>query len=83
MFHSGIITVDVHGKNKTQARAAVGAALRRCDGSVYRIRVVHGYNRGTELRDMVRAEFAGERRVLRVEAGPNPGITELVLREFV
>ncbi len=82
MVNSGIVRVDVHGKTKAQARLAILAALRKCDGSVFRIRVVHGYNRGTELRDMVRAEFAGAPRVLRVETGLNPGVTELVLREF-
>ena len=82
MANSGIVSIDVHGKTKAQARAAIYAALRKCDGSVYRIRVIHGFNMGTELRDMVRAEFAGAYRVLRVETGLNPGITELVLREY-
>lgn len=82
MANSGIISVDVHGKNRVQARAAVQSALRKCDGSVYRIRVVHGFNMGTELRDMVRSEFASAPRVVRVEVGLNPGVTELVLREF-
>jgi len=82
MANSGIISVDVHGKNRAQARAAVTAALRKCDGSVYRIRVVHGFNMGTELRDMIRAEFAKAPRVIRVEAGLNPGATELVIREY-
>ncbi|HWQ58829.1 MAG TPA: Smr/MutS family protein [Clostridia bacterium] len=82
MANSGIVTVDVHGKTRAQARAALLAALRKCDGAVYRIRVVHGYNMGTELRDMIRAEFARAPRVLRIETGLNPGVTELVLREY-
>lgn len=82
MADAGIITIDVHGKTKAQARAALRAALIRCSASVYRIRVVHGFNLGTEIRDMVRGEFARAPRVLRVEAGLNPGVTELVLREY-
>ena len=35
---------------------------------------------GTALRELVRREYAG--RVRRVELGLNPGVTELVLREF-
>lgn len=82
MAHAGIFTIDIHGKTKAQARAALRAALMRCDASVYRIRVVHGFNLGTELREMVRQEFARAPRVLRVETGLNPGVTELVLREY-
>jgi DNA-nicking Smr family endonuclease len=82
MVNSGIVSIDVHGKTKAQARIAVLAALRKCDGSVYRIRVVHGFNMGTELRDMVRRELADAPRVIRAEAGSNPGVTELVLREY-
>ncbi len=81
MVNSGIVTVDIHGKTKAQAKIAIDAALRKCDGSVYRIRVVHGFNRGTELREMVRREYGAGGRVLRAEQGGNPGVTELVLRE--
>lgn len=82
MASPGILTVDIHGKTCVQARVALNAALRKCDASVFRIRVIHGYNRGTELRDMVRDEFAHAPRVLRVQACLNPGATELVLREY-
>ncbi len=82
MAGPGILTVDIHGKTRAQARVALNAALRKCDASVFRIRVIHGYNRGTELRDMVRGEFARAPRVLRAEASLNPGATELVLREY-
>jgi hypothetical protein len=37
---------------------------------------------GTELRDMVRRELADAPRVIRAEEGSNPGVTELVLREY-
>lgn len=82
MVNSGIVNIDVHGKTKAQARVAILAALRKCDRSVYRIRVVHGFNMGTELRDMVRRDFVDAPRVVRVETGLNPGVTELVLREY-
>jgi len=47
MAGPGILTVDIHGKTRAQARVALNAALRKCDASVFRIRVIHGYNRGT------------------------------------
>lgn len=58
---------------------AIDAALRRCGGGVYRLRLIHGYHSGTALRDLCR-EYAGHPRVLRLVTGS--GSTELVLREF-
>lgn len=82
MAQSGIIEVDLHGMTQVQARAAVQSALKRASKSVYRLRLIHGYNSGTALRDMLRKEFAGHKKVLRVELGMNPGATDLVLREL-
>ena len=76
----GIVELDLHGRNAYQARVAIDAALRRAGRGVYRIRVIHGYRGGTALRDLVRQEYAG--RVLRLETGLGPGVTDLVLREF-
>lgn len=76
----GIIELDLHGKNAYQAQVAIDAALRRAKAGTYRIRVIHGYHGGTALRDMIRREYAG--RVLRLETGVDPGVTDLVLREF-
>ncbi len=82
MTSSGIVELDLHGMTKTQAKAAVDARLRRADRSVYRLRLIHGYHGGTELRDMLRSAYRGHPKVLRVEVGLNPGETDLVLREF-
>ena len=79
---SGIWELDLHGMNICPARAAVDAALRRAKGGTYRIRVIHGFSRGTALRDMIRREYARHPKVLRLEIGLNPGETDLVLREF-
>ena len=65
-----------------QAQAAIDAALRRAGRSVYRLELIHGYNGGTQLRDMIRRTYAAHPKVLRLELGLNPGITELVLREY-
>ena len=60
---------------------ARGGAAPRGAGT-YRIRIIHGYHGGTVLRDMVRREYGAHPRVKRVEGGFDPGITDLVLREF-
>lgn len=74
----GIIELDLHGKNAYQARVAIDAALRRCGGGVYRLRLIHGYHGGTALRDCAGNTPAPP--VLRLVA--SPGSTDLVLREF-
>ena len=78
----GILEIDLHGKNRYQARITVDAVLRRAGGGTYRIRCIHGYHGGSVLRDMLREEYAGHPRVLRLETGLSPGSTDLVLREF-
>ncbi len=79
MAAGGVIEIDLHGKNEYQAKITIDAALRRAKAGTYRLRIVHGYNSGTVLRDMVRREYAG--RVLRV-IPLDQGRTDLVLREF-
>ena len=74
--------VDLHGMNAYQAKIALDAVLRRADGSVYRVRAIHGYNAGTALKDFVRAEYAKHPKVIRIAPGPNPGATDLILREW-
>ena len=82
MAEYGITELDLHGMTQVQARAAVDAALRRASKSVYRLRLIHGYHSGTALRDILRREFAGHKKVLRMELGLNQGSTDLVLREW-
>ena len=79
MTTAGVLEIDLHGKNAYQARVAIAAALRRARAGTYRLRIIHGYQGGTVLRDMVRQEYAG--RVLRV-VPLDQGRTDLVLREF-
>ena len=79
MAAGGVVEIDLHGKNAYQAKITIDAALRRAKAGTSRLRIVHGYNGGTALRDMVRQEYAG--RVLRV-IPLDQGRTDLVLREF-
>ena len=81
MFEA-VTELDLHGRNVHQARVAIDAALRRSGPATYRIRIVHGWNAGTALRDFVREEYARHPKVRRIAPGANPGITELVLREY-
>lgn len=77
-----IMEIDLHGKNRYQAKVAIDAALRRARPGLMRLRIIHGCNGGTALRDMVREEYAGHPKVLRLESRLGDGVTDLVLREF-
>ncbi len=77
----GVVTVDLHGMNAYQARVKLDSTLRRVDGSVYRLRVVHGFWHGDVLKNML-DEYAAHPRVIKLERGTNPGQTDLVLRNL-
>mgnify|MGYP002508908459 FL=1 len=81
---SGVIEMDVHGKNVEEALKEIRKQLSKVNTSVYRIRVIHGYHGGTRIRDGIREEFGYERepKIKRIVMGDNPGITELILREL-
>ena len=79
---AGIMEVDLHGKNTYQVKVTLDTVLRRASGATYRIRCIHGFHGGTAIRDMVRREYGKHPRVLRIETGVGPGVTDLILREF-
>jgi DNA-nicking Smr family endonuclease len=79
---NGFLEIDVHGMTRTQALTAIDAMLRRTNGSVYRLRVIHGFHGGTVLRDAIRAHYRNHPKVIRIELGLNPGETDLVLKEL-
>ena len=73
--------IDGQGLTREQAFTAIDARLRRTDGA-YRLRVIHGYNGGTVLRDAIRSRYRNHPKVKRIELGLNPGETELILKEL-
>ncbi len=82
MVSSGIVEIDIHGLTKDQARVVIDSRLKKVKGSVYRLRVIHGYRGGTELRKMVRSVYKNHPKVIRIEFGLNQGETDLVLKEL-
>jgi DNA-nicking Smr family endonuclease len=78
-----IVEIDVHGMNKYQAKVYIDSQIKRAGSGVYRIRVIHGYRGGTELKEMIRKEYSRKHpKVIRLEIGLNQGETDLVLREL-
>lgn len=74
-----IAEIDLHGKNAYQARITLDGALKKADASVYRIRVIHGYQMGDTLKALVQ-EYKSHPRVKGIKA-LHPGCTDLILRE--
>lgn len=84
MMNSGIIEVNLHGKNMQEAQICIYRQLCTAGRSVYRIRLIHGFHGGTRIKSMIHEEFGygREPKILRIVPGENLGITELVLREL-
>ena len=82
LMQAGITELDIHGMTTIQAKACIDSALKKATNATYRIRVIHGYQRGTALKDFVRKAYRIHPKVIRLEIGLNQGQTELVLREL-
>ena len=78
------IDIDVHGMTSEQAIEKIESLINKANPSTYRIRVVHGFNRGNAIQQAIYRELGHglNPKLLRIVGGDNPGITELVLREF-
>lgn len=79
MSKSGFLTIDLHGCNQYQAEIKLDSAFRRAGRGVYQIRVVHGHNSGTVLRDLTRT-YQNSPKVKRMI--PGAGDTIFVLKEI-
>lgn len=77
-----IVTIDLHGLFQDEAIKVIDKALKNADDSTYQIKLIHGYNRGTSLKDMIADEYRYHPKVVRVQPGDNLGTTILVLREL-
>lgn len=80
LIHS-VAELNLHGKNTYQAQILIDSTLKRVSTAIYRLRLIHGHNHGTQLREMIRTQYAGHPQVLRV-LPLSEGVTDLVLREF-
>ncbi len=74
---SGIIEIDLHGMRTEDAVRKAKSEVIKATGSVYIIRLIHGYHGGTRIREAIEDEFSygREEKVKRIRQGSNPGIT--------
>lgn len=74
-----VATADLHGAYERDARDILCGWLNTAPRTVTELRVIHGYQRGTTLRDMIRSDFSHP-RVKAIFPSLNPGETRLVLK---
>ncbi len=84
MLQTPIIELDVHGLTVEQAVARIENEIKKANASTYRIKVIHGFHRGNHIQRGIYREIGHglNPKVLRITGGDNPGITELILREY-
>lgn len=71
--------VDLHGLTEQDARYRLEHLLSNAGPDVTEVRVIHGYNGGQVLRDMVRRKLKHPRIAAKL-VGLNQGETRLILK---
>ena len=79
---AALVKIDLHGMRQEEAIKVINRAIAAADNTTYQIQLIHGYNRGTNLRTMIYDEFRYESKIKRIIPGDNPGITILVMKEL-
>ncbi len=73
-----ILKIDLHQYTVSDAKQKLQQTISVASPEVREIVVIHGYHRGTALRDMVRKDFKNK-RVARKYISLNDGVTSLIL----
>ena len=77
-----IITLDLHGLKQEEAQKMIDNVLSKIDNGTYLIKLIHGFHRGTNLKDMIPLEYRYHPKIKRIIPGENQGTTILVIREL-
>ncbi|MDE6837239.1 MAG: Smr/MutS family protein [Acutalibacter sp.] len=75
-----VMSVDLHGMYEADARELLLGWLSHAPAGVEELRVIHGSNQGTVLRDMVR-EGLDHPKIKAKLPTLNPGETRLLLKK--
>lgn len=80
----GIIEIDVHGMTVADALYRIEREVVNAPEGTYRVRVIHGFNNGTRIKDSIVRELGHGLvpKIKRIVPGSNQGTTELVLKEY-
>ena len=75
-----VMEVDIHGLMASDAKARLEHLLSNAGPQVEEVVVIHGYSRGTVLRDMVRNQLKHP-RIQRKLLSLNQGQTRILLKK--
>lgn len=74
-----VLSADLHGLYEEDAKNLLLNWLDHAPPGITELRVIHGSNRGTVLRDMVRDDLSHPKIKAKL-ASLNPGETRLILK---
>ena len=72
------MTIDLHNMNMLEAWSYIDNCVNFAPSNIKEIVVIHGYNSGKNILNMVRKEYKNN-KVLRKYLSLNNGITSLIL----
>ena len=75
---SHLVTVDMHGLKAKEAKRFL-KNLIAVNREGYEMCIIHGFNHGTAIKEIVNTENLGERVLKRIPVRHNPGATRLML----
>ncbi|MGN0617635.1 MAG: Smr/MutS family protein [Ruminiclostridium sp.] len=73
-------TIDLHGMFVNDAKALLEREIAKAPENIRRLKVIHGSNNGTALRDMVRKRMRSPRIEAIVPTFSNDGETIIYLK---
>lgn len=76
-----ILKIDIHRLTEQEAKEKLLEAIKKAPNNIQKIVVVHGYNNGTVLLDLVRKKIQSKRIVDIIPSVGNPGETIIWLKE--
>jgi len=74
-----ILEVNIHGLTAAEAKRGLEQLLSHADKDITELKVIHGYNGGQVLRDMIRKELKHPRISAKLIC-LNPGETRILLK---
>lgn len=74
------LLVDIHGMRVEPAKFRLETIIENCNADITEIIVIHGYNSGQVLKNMVREELLSP-RIKQIRASLNAGQTVIALRK--
>lgn len=72
------VEIDIHNMNRDQAKKHLEQFLNKADKSITEVTVIHGYNEGQALLNMVQKGLKHKRIKSKIKS-LNQGITILIL----